>query len=126
MNITPAIAIHLLAALGALLLGGLMLAGRKGTAPHRLLGRVWVLLMAVTALSSFWIRTHGHFSWIHLLSLWVLFILVKALVAIYRGNVRAHRRWMTGAYVGLTAAGVFTLLPHRLLGGMVVNAMGLL
>lgn len=126
MNITSAIAIHLIAAFGALLLGGVMLAARKGTTPHRLFGRVWVLLMAVTALSSFWIKTHGHFSWIHLLSVWVLFLLVMALVSIYRGNVRAHRRCVTGTYIGLVVAGVFTLLPHRLLGGMAMNALGLI
>lgn len=126
MTITPAIAIHLSAAVGALLLGGLMLAARKGTLSHRLLGRFWVALMAATALSSFWIKTHGHFSWIHLLSIWVLFILIKALVSIYRGNIRAHRRWVTSAYIGLVGAGVFTLLPHRLVGGMVANAIGMI
>jgi uncharacterized membrane protein len=126
MNFTPAIALHLVVALSALLLGGMMLAARKGTLVHRLFGRVWLLLMAATAISSFWIKTHGHFSWIHLLSIWVLYLLVKALTSIYQGNVRAHRRYITGTYIGLAVAGGFTLLPHRLLGGMVMNAIGLM
>jgi len=124
MSFSPAIAIHLSAALAAILLGGLMMAVRKGTLQHRLLGRGWVLLMAATAISSFWIKTHGHFSWIHLLSIWMLFVLFMALAFIYKGNIRAHRRWMTGGYIGLAAAGTFALLPHRLLGGAFMNAIG--
>ncbi len=126
MTATPVIIIHLGAALAALLLGGLMLATRKGTPRHRRLGRSWVLLMAATAISSFWIKTSGSFSWIHLLSVWILFVLVMAVAAIYRGNIRAHRRWITGAYVGLAGAGTFALLPHRLLGATVWNALGLM
>lgn len=126
MLTNPAIAIHLAAALPALLLGGWMLAARKGTPRHRRFGRAWVLLMAATAISSFWIRHSGHFSWIHLLSAWVLFILIMAVAAIYKGNVRAHRRWITGAYAGLAVAGTFALMPHRLLGAAVWSALGLL
>ena len=124
MMSTPAIAIHLAAALAALLLGGLVLASRKGTPRHRLAGRTWVLLMAATAISSFWIRHNGHFSWIHLLSVWVLFLLVMAVVSIYKGNVRAHRRSITGTYIGLAVAGTFALMPHRLMGGAVWRALG--
>ncbi|QAU33769.1 DUF2306 domain-containing protein [Janthinobacterium sp. 17J80-10] len=123
---TPAIAIHLAAALAALLLGGLTLATRKGTPRHRLFGRVWVLLMALAAISSFWIRHSGHLSWIHLLSAWVLVVLVMAVASIYKGNVQAHRRWVTRAYIGLAVAGVLALLPQRLLGGAVMNAIGLI
>ncbi|RJG03949.1 DUF2306 domain-containing protein [Noviherbaspirillum sedimenti] len=124
MTSSPAIAIHLSAAFAALLLGGAMLTMRKGTPRHRLLGRSWVLVMVATAISSFWIKTHGHYSWIHLLSVWVLFALGVAVVAIYKGNVRAHRRWITGTYVGLAAAGIFTLLPQRLLGALVWRTVG--
>lgn len=126
MLTNPAIAIHLAAALPALLLGGWMLTARKGTPPHRLLGRVWVLLMAATAISSFWIRHSGHFSWIHLLSIWVLFVLIMAVVSIYKGNVRQHRRWITGAYTGLAVAGTFALLPQRLMGAAVWSALGIM
>lgn len=125
MTTTPAIAIHLTAALAALALGGLALASKKGTPRHRLFGRAWVLLMAVAAGSSFWIRHSGHFSWIHLLSIWVLVVLVMAVVTIYKGNVRAHRRWVTRAYIGLAVAGIFALLPQRLLGTAVWSALGL-
>src|SRR5439155_25600030 len=65
------IALHLAAALAALLLGITVLARTKGTRSHKLLGRTWVAVMLVVALSSFWIQRDG-FSWIHLLSIWTL------------------------------------------------------
>ncbi len=126
MTVSPAIAIHVSVAFAALLLGGALLFMRKGTPRHRLLGRNWVLIMAATAISSFWIKTHGHYSGIHLLSVWALFALGMALASIMRGNIRMHRRWISGVYVGLVMAGTFALLPHRLLGGAIWRTAGLL
>jgi len=54
------IALHLSSALLALLLGAVVLSSPKGTRRHELLGRAWVALMVVVAVSSFWIG----FSWI--------------------------------------------------------------
>jgi uncharacterized membrane protein len=81
---------------------------RKGTATHKLLGRVWVALMVAVALSSFWIfeiRRGAGPSLIHLLSVWTLISLALAVWFIRRGNVRAHRGFMVGSFVGLAAAG---------------------
>ncbi|MBI1889272.1 MAG: DUF2306 domain-containing protein [Burkholderiales bacterium] len=125
MEFTPAITLHLIAAFASLIIGGIVLASTKGTYRHRMLGRVWVLVMATTAISSFWIKHSGNFSWIHLLSIWVLIALIAAIVSIYRKNVRSHLRFMRGAYVGLAIAGVFTLLPARRLGAIVWHAVGL-
>ena len=78
MNITPVlnasvvIQLHLPAALLALGLGAVQLAAAKGTASHRRLGYLWASVMAVVAISSFFIfelRLWGPFSPIHLLSL---------------------------------------------------------
>lgn len=126
MTYSPVIVIHLTTALAALLTGAIVLASRKGTQPHRLLGRVWVGFMLAVAVSSFWIKTSGAYSWIHLLSVGMLLALVMALVSIYRGKVNAHRRWMRGAYVSLAVAGLFTLLPHRRLGTLVFQTAGLM
>ena len=109
---------HLAAALIASLLGAFVLLKPKGTARHKRMGRVWACLMVFVAVSSFWIQARGHLSWIHGLSVWILFCMPMALVSIRRGNVRAHRIWMTGSYAGLMIAGLFTLLPHRMLGSM--------
>ena len=112
------VAIHLAAALLSLIVGGLVLARRKGTLSHRWLGRAWVVLMAATALSSFWIleiRDGAGFSVIHLLSAWTLLSLVLAVRAIRRGNVRAHKGFMVGTFLGLAGAGLGALAPGRTL-----------
>jgi len=54
----PLIFFHLVTALAALLLGGLILWGRKGSWNHRTLGWMWVTLMACTTLSSAFIRDY--------------------------------------------------------------------
>jgi uncharacterized membrane protein len=109
------VAIHLASAVAALLLGAAVLFLRKGTALHRLSGRAWAALMLVTALSSFWITRNGSFSWIHLLSAWVLVALALAVYFIRRGYVRAHRGFMLGTYLGLAGAGLGALAPGRTL-----------
>ncbi|WP_019140264.1 DUF2306 domain-containing protein [Noviherbaspirillum massiliense] len=126
MEFTPVILAHVATAFGALSIGGTMLASKKGTASHRLLGRTWVALMLATALLSFGIRTTGHFSWIHLLSVWILFVLGMAMYSVFRRNIKAHRNWMTGGYIGLVLAGAFTLLPHRRFGILVWQAIGVI
>jgi uncharacterized membrane protein len=118
-RLTPLIAFHITTALLALGLGAAMFARPKGTPSHRLLGRIWVASLAATALGSFWIRHDGHFSWIHFLSAWTLFGLAMAVWCARRGNIQAHRGWMIGLYLGLAIAGLFTLLPSRLLGSLV-------
>lgn len=125
MEFTPIILIHVLAALGALVIGGITLMLRKGTLSHRLLGRAWVALMLTTALASFGIKTSGHFSWIHLLSVGTVFALAASVYAAIKGRIRSHRRGMTATYVSLAIAGAFTLLPGRRLGYLVWHAAGL-
>ena len=108
------IAIHLTAAIVSLLVGGAVLLRQKGTASHKLLGRSWVALMLIVAISSFWIRRDG-FSWIHLLSIWTLISLACAVWFIRRGNVRAHQGFMIGTFLGLVGAGIGAFAPGRLL-----------
>ena len=54
----PLIFFHLVTAVGALLLGIVMLSRRKGTTSHRALGWIWVVLMGSTALASAFIRDY--------------------------------------------------------------------
>lgn len=112
------IRIHLFAALTALAIGTVLMMRVKGTTLHKLLGWTWVIAMGTTAVSSLFIRTinPGHFSFIHLLSGWTIVGLPGAVYAIKRGKVAAHRRAMTGMFVGgLLLAGLFTFIPGRLL-----------
>lgn len=122
---TPVILVHLVAAVAAVVTGGLALASKKGSAMHRLLGRSWVMLMAATALSSFGIRSDGGFSAIHILSVVVLVSLSASVYAAVRGRIGAHRRSMLGTYAGLLIAAAFTLLPGRLLGDLLWGTAGL-
>ena len=112
------VSLHLAAALAALALGALILARRKGTPSHKALGRLWVALMAAVAVSSFWIfeiRKGAGPSSIHLLSAWTLISLACALYFVRRGNVRAHRGFMIGTFLGLAGAGLGALAPGRAL-----------
>jgi len=115
---TPLATLHACLAAAALAVGIAVLLRRKGTASHKALGRTWVALMAAVALSSFWIfeirRGEGP-SPIHLLSVWTLISLALALWFIRRGNVRAHRGFMIGTFIGLAAAGLGALAPGRAL-----------
>jgi uncharacterized membrane protein len=124
---TLAILMHLGAALAALVLGTGVFLGRKGTYGHRMLGRVWVGLMLVTAISTYWIRVGGGFSWIHGLSVISLVALACAVYFAIAGNIRRHERVMKGVFFGaLIVAGAFSFLPQRLLGHALWSAAGLI
>ena len=125
MSMPTLILLHALGGAAAIVCGGVVLARPKGTSTHRLLGRLWVACMAAVALSSFAIRSDGHFSWIHGLSLWVLISLTVALLAIRAGDVARHLRWMRSTYYSVVVAGVFTLLPQRSLGYLVWHSLGI-
>ncbi len=126
MSITPAIAIHLAAALAATAIGPIALWTRLGRQPrprpHRAAGYAWVTLMLVSAISALFIRDFARpnlagYSWIHLLIPFTLSQLLLSWRALRRGNLAAHRKTMQGLYVGAClVAGAFALLPGRLLG----------
>jgi len=114
---------HALAAIVAFALGLVQLLARKGTRGHRALGWVWAALMALVALSSFFIHTIcnlGAFSPIHALSLFTLLALPVALQHARAHRARAHGRTMQAMFVGaLVIAGAFTLAPGRLMHDLV-------
>jgi len=58
----------------------------------------------------------GQFSPIHLLSILTLVTLPFAIWARRIGRFRSHRAAMISLHVSLVAAGLFTLLPSRLIG----------
>lgn len=119
-----ALQVHLGAAIGALLIGTLLMAGVKGRAWHKRLGWAWVVAMTVTAASSFWLQRlqPGSLSWIHALSGWTLVVLPAAVYAARRKRLKVHRREMMGLfYGGLIVAGLFALMPGRLLWALVLG-----
>lgn len=119
LQTSAAIQFHVVTAVVAALTGLFILLTAKGSSRHRWLGRVFALAMVSTALSSFLIhelRTIGVFSAIHLLSIYVLFSIVRSIRAIRRGQVRTHQVAMLSTYVaGIIVAGGFAFLPGRLM-----------
>jgi uncharacterized membrane protein len=111
--------LHLAAAVFGVGLGAVVVWRRKGSSSHRWLGRVWVALMYITAIGSFWIQARGRFSLIHVLSVAMIVNLTVAIFAIRSGNTKRHRRCMTAGYPALCIAGLFTLLPYRMLGQLI-------
>ena len=87
------------------------------------MGYVWAALMLVIAISSFWIqqiRVFGRFSPIHLMSILVLVTVPLAVWHARTHRVEKHRRVMIALYVfALIGAGVFTLMPGRIMHAVV-------
>ncbi len=110
------IKLHIFAALSALAIGTAILLQRKGSGLHKTLGWGWVFAMATTAVSSLWITelNGGAWSFVHLLSGWTIVALPMAIFAIRNRKVDAHRRAMTGIFVGgLIVAGSLSFIPGR-------------
>jgi uncharacterized membrane protein len=86
---------------------------------HRTVGFLWAGLMLFVAASGFWIhelRMFGPFSVIHLLSVLVLVSVPIAVWHAHKHQVDQHRRKMISLYFyALIIAGVFTLLPGRVM-----------
>ena len=114
------IQLHAYAALAALLLGAVQLLRPKGGGAHRVVGYAWVVLMLAIAVSGLFIhqiRLIGPFSPIHILSLVILVTVPLAVIRARRGDIADHRRGMISIYwLALVGAGLFTLLPGRIMG----------
>ena len=126
LDAKPAVLLHAAAAMSAFALGLVQFAAPKETLPHRTIGWVWVALMAAVAVSSFWIhsiRLLGPWSPIHVISLYTLGALPLAVWAARRHRVVTHRRAMIMLFSGaLVIAGLFTLLPGRIMHKVVFGA----
>jgi uncharacterized membrane protein len=111
------IGLHAGGATVALALGAYNLVRRpKGDRRHRWVGRVWVVAMYWTVLSSFVIKElkPGHFSWIHGLSLFTFGTLSIGLWGAFTHRIQVHRNFMTGSYFGLVGALIgAVVVPQR-------------
>jgi uncharacterized membrane protein len=117
-SLTPAIKVHLFAALAALLLGAVLMTQRKGRTFHRVAGWVWVSLVSVTAGSTLFITSlnHGKWSILHLFTGWVLLVLPLAVIWAKRHDVARHRRTMMGLFYGGFAINLLiAFIPGRAL-----------
>ncbi len=125
---SPLIQIHVLCAVLALVLGPFILFGKKGNSLHKLLGRTWGLGMVGTIVSSYFIfgiRLWGPFSPIHLLSALSTYTLVSGIYFARTGQVQKHQSAMRALYFGgLIVAGLFTLMPGRIMHRVVFGNIG--
>jgi uncharacterized membrane protein len=115
-ELSPAVHAHVLTAVAAVILGGVLMTLRKGRRFHRVAGWVWVSLVAVTAGSTLFITSlnHGNWSLLHLFTGWTLITLPLAVWAAKRHVVAQHRRAMMGLFYGGFAINFFiAFIPGR-------------
>lgn len=118
-NVPAIIWVHVALILVALVLTPVMLLRRRGDRWHRRLGWVWCIALMGTALASFFVRviSPGHLGPIHILSAWTLIQVPLIVRNARRHDVARHRRAVRLMVLGaLILAGMFTLLPKRMLG----------
>lgn len=115
--------LHLATVLPAFVIGTWLMLRHKGTPLHRLLGKIYMGLMLVTATVTLFMpaavgpRFLGHFGFIHLFSVLTFYAVPRAYVAARQHNLKAHRGAMIGLYVGglLIAGGFAVFSPGRLM-----------
>lgn len=126
LDASPAVKIHVVTVVPAFFLGAwLLLASRKGSPRHRMIGRVYLVLMAVTAVAATFIRSFSGVSvevgplrlgLIHLFVPLTAHGVYGALATIRTGDIAGHRRAMRGLFVGgLIIAGLLAFAPGRVM-----------
>jgi uncharacterized membrane protein len=121
-----AIQIHFVTVVPAFFLGAWqLLASRKGSPSHRLVGKVYLTLMSVTAVAAFFIPSFASFSigagpirlgLIHLFIPLTVFSVWRTRRALRADDLAAHRASMQGLYFGgLIIAGLLTFFPERIM-----------
>jgi len=122
MDYTSLMYFHLGTVVPCFFIGGLLLFIKKGTNTHIYLGRVYMILMLVTALISLFMsaevgpRLFDHFGYIHSFSFLTIIMVPRAYLAIKKGDVKSHKWTMIFLYIGaIIIAGGFTFVPGRYL-----------
>ena len=114
------IVIHVATVLPAIPLGGYLLLARKGTPRHKQLGKLWLVLMLVTATSAIFIKSSGQFSFIHIFIPLTFHASWKAVSTARKGDIAGHKRQLVITYLtALMIPGIFAFaLPGRLMNVM--------
>ena len=119
------IQLHWATATIAFFLGLIIFLRPKGTLPHKTLGAFYAVLMIVTSVAAFFVRSGDVSGWdylslkgmspIHLFIPLTLFGIFGGLFGILVLKDRRRHRWpLIGSFVGgLVIAGAFTFLPGR-------------
>ena len=115
--------LHVAAVLPTIPLGGWLLLARKGTALHKLLGKVWLVLMLITATTAIFIQSNGTFSWIHLFVPLTFHAAWKVMATARAGNIRAHKNHLVRTYLlALMIPGIAAFAaPGRMMNVMLLG-----
>lgn len=115
-----AVAVHVTTVLPCVPLGLFLLLAPKGTPMHKQLGKLWVVLMVITATATLFIYNGTQFSWIHIFvpvtyrAAWL--IVSKA----RKGDIKGHRNEIVGLFLGaLMIPGVWAFIGE----GRLMNTM---
>ena len=116
---TIVIAAHAITAVLAIALGAFNLIRTvKGDPLHKAVGRAWSGLMLFVSASAFFI---GGFTdlidiLLHLLAAWTIISILTGIILAKRGDIKGHRAFMTGSYIGLIGAliGVIVVPTRRI------------
>lgn len=122
MNYSTLMYLHLVTVVPCFFIGAILIILKKGTSSHKFLGRIYMVLMLITACITLFMEADvgpkflNHFGWIHSFSFLTIYVVPTAYLAIKKGNVKAHKRKMILLYVGaIIIAGGFTFTPGRYL-----------
>ncbi len=125
MDWNPLLATHVIAALCALLIGPINMLRRRRDRAHRILGYTWAASIYYVCLSSFWIVTDGHYSWLHGLSAFTIVTVSLGIASAVRRDIRGHAMNMIGSYLGLLVAFLFAaMVPTRAIPRLMANDPG--
>jgi uncharacterized membrane protein len=126
VNAPLAIRLHVVTVVPAFVLGTWLLVGsHKGSPRHRLIGKVYLALMAITAVAALCIRSFSDLSvsagplrlgLLHLFVPLTVYGIYGAFATIRAGDVRGHRAAMRGLYFGgMIVAGLLAFAPGRIM-----------
>ncbi len=89
--------LHLGTVIPAFLLGTIILLTRKGTNAHKFLGRIYMILMLITALITLFMSAEvgptlfNHFGYLHLFSFLTFYTVPTAYLAAKKGDINSIR-----------------------------------
>lgn len=117
------IIIHVATVLPTIPLGGYLLLARKGTALHKQLGKLWLVLMLITATSAIFIQSSGGFSFIHIFIPVTFHAAWKTIATARRGDIKAHKNHLVLTYLtALMIPGIAAfMIPGRLMNVMLLG-----
>lgn len=102
LNASLTVQIHLVVAITALVIGIVIWRRKRGTPSHKILGRVFISFMLLTAISAIFIRqiNNGQFSLIHLFVPLTFLGTFQAVYWIRKRNIKKHISAVRGMFFG--------------------------